>query len=76
MNASQSISLVKSRAHSSAILESDGEGLAQKGGERVPLALVRWQCGAKEQAAEKRARLEKEALQAGWSDDLAGVKEV
>ena len=38
----------------------------------MPLALVRWQCGAKGQAAEKRPRLEKEACQASWSDDLAG----
>ena len=38
----------------------------------MPLALVCWQCGAKEQAADERPRPEKEARQASWSDDLAG----
>ena len=60
----------------SRVRRASGEGLAQKGGERVPLALVRWQCGAKKQAAEQRPTLEMEARQASWSNDLAGMKEV
>ena len=71
MKASQSTSLVKSRAHSSAIPESE-ELVVKDWLRKGAKCWCVGSCGAKGQAAEKRPRCERETCRTSWGDDLVG----